>query len=128
MLSRLLSLLLATTVFACPFLCRAGEADAPSEEKVDACSCCHHEEPTGDDSGESSDTGCQCVCAGAVVEHAASNYFDFNLQDSVMQFVVDVYASSQKSAETISERAELEPLDGMNCGRAMRCLYETFLC
>jgi hypothetical protein len=129
MLSRLLSLLLATTVFVCPFVCRAGEAVALPGEKADVCPCCCHEgdqESDGPDEKPISD--CQCVCGGAVVDHAAANHYDFDLQESATLIVVDLQTSSQASAKSISERAEREPLEGMNCGRAMRCLFETFLC
>lgn len=129
MFSRLLSLLLATTVFACPFVCRAGEAVALPGKKADACSCCHHgSEQDSSVPDETPISDCQCVCAGAVVDQAATNHYDFDMQESAMLIVVDLHASSQASARAISARAEREPPGGMNCGRAICCLFETFLC
>jgi hypothetical protein len=131
MLSHALSLILATTTFACPFLCGEAISFVARDDAEATCKCCcSHNVPKQSDETPDEDCGesCQCVCGGAVVDHAASHIDGCDLSALSMQIVIDVHASSQTSARMIAERAKREPLDGMNCGRAMRCLFESYLC
>jgi hypothetical protein len=131
MLNRLVSILLGVALLACPLLCGAASVDAADVDAEPAkCSCCCHSTDTPTTPGEECpepDGCCQCVCGGAIVEHAAEVQIDL-----CTGFWSPPPATSLIPAMGISKRAlaiaDLQPDNGTNPGRAKCCLFMTFLC
>lgn len=130
MLNRLVSLLVTVALLACPLLCGAGSPDAP---KVDAepakCCCCHSAETptTPDEECPEPDGCCQCICGGAIIEHADVGQVD--LCTGVWSLPPPTsLAPAMGLSKRVLSIADLQPDDGMNPGRTKRCLFMTFLC
>jgi hypothetical protein len=130
---RLITLTLVFTVFSCPFVCgMTPKARAISEPVKPCCCCCHEAAPpaNGDPPSQAphdDDYVCQCICNGAVVDHVVLPPAGINLD---YWMPVAVKATSAKSAcnPTDSIRTCEKVDDAMNPGRAMRCLFMSYLC
>jgi hypothetical protein len=134
MLRGALSILLATTILACPFVCRAG-ADSSADGASINSTCCHRHhgsESKGDQSTPSNSENhdgpeCQCVCSGAVVKYAKP--FDARpevIYPATLPVVALLGAPSFNGL--LAGRFEAPPPTGSaNPGRALCCLYNTYL-
>ncbi len=135
MAQQFLNILLATSIFACPFFCKGG-AVCCEGHKVAAlhrcCEACHDSQPEQSDesvpapSPRSDMTG-GCICGGAVIETFAVQLLD--LDTSI--FVAPVETAGRN--ELVVQREHVRstaflPDDDMNTGRAMRGLMMSFLC
>jgi hypothetical protein len=133
MFRRFLSLTLIVALFQCPLICGLAPAVCAEEQEVThPCACCHHrnesvpaqQAPTPTDSGNAL---CQCICNGAVVEHAI--ICDLGIDLSCWLPVTDIApAVAPSDAQLSIFQAASQPDDGTNPGRTMRCLYMTYLC
>jgi hypothetical protein len=137
MLRHTLSLLLVASIAACPFVCTlsGGPAKAAGKASHGCCDCCHDEQsPEPMTPGDSqqcptkSHTCCQCICGGAVfeVDGTPDCGVDTSLWATLpgegVQMVTAAVAAEHWSID------QLQPDDGANVGRAMRCLLMSFLC
>jgi len=132
------SVLLATSVFACPLICYSGHAVARAGGKPVASCCCHsaaNAPPAGDHSrgnpsrSQGPKCGCQGICGGAVVENDTAHNLTLDTTWSLPVAVIAPLLLARLE-ETRFNRfcATPWPDDGMNRGRALCCLYCTFLC
>jgi hypothetical protein len=127
MLNPLISLVLATALLACPYLC-GGSLVSADVGAQSAPSCCCHSQQLPRDSAPAeegprdSTSCCQCVCGGAVLEHAPLVQVDMSVWSAA---AVELQPSV---ALALASRPLLEPDGGMNPGRAKRCLFMTLLC
>jgi hypothetical protein len=99
------------------------------------CDCCHRGSADGARLPNGSDhcppkpgKACQCICGGAIsdagVAHLAS--FDWSLWTYLpAEFLPAV--SAFLAADQVSV-AQLQPDDGNNLGRNMRCLFMSLIC
>lgn len=140
MLSRAISVLLATTIVACPCFCKWGGARPSSDRaEVHSCCCCSHSPPPShsagehptvpDPAGKHSGECCQCICGGAVVEDAPALDIGFDASWAVPPpSVVSNFVQTQ--GELFRHIAAEPPPDvgGMNPGRVLCCRYMSFLC
>jgi hypothetical protein len=138
MVRRLLSLVLAATIVACPFCCMVGSATAKAagEKHRPCCECCHDDRPPApeqksDEPGDcptKSGTACQCICGGAVSDAGIPP--DVGVDRSVWADLPadGLAALSVAEANLCITTAQLQPDDGHNLGRIMRCLFSTYLC
>ncbi len=139
MLRRSLSLLLVATIFACPFFCSLSAAIARSSNGGDTPVCCGCFHPQNSaDQGQHSNRSkhcppnsgkcCQCICGGAVSELAGTQ--DFSVDTSWWTILPIANALLPTVCETQNHVsiAQLQPDDGLNLGRSMRCLFMSFLC
>jgi len=136
MLRRLLSLTLVAALLQCPFSCglvvrvRANEGEANIR-----CSCCHHGKnkfPARHNSAPTNhipDKHCcgQCICNGAVIEHAANQSPSIDL-DCWGPVPATASVTAVSRAVLSFEQSAHQAGDGMNPGRAMRCLFVSYLC
>jgi hypothetical protein len=136
MLSRLLSLTLVVAVLDCPMLCGPATTVRADDSSAAGCSgCCHHHQapaPAEEDSAPAApthdgDAVCQCICNGAVVDHAAVQPVGVDL-DNWAPVAVTPSLVTTSSGRLSLLQAVHQPDDGMNPGRALRCLYMTYLC
>jgi hypothetical protein len=140
MLSRVISVYLATALVACPYFCKQGSA-SPETERVEAHNCCgcahaHHTSPANaefpevpDQPREHSGSSCQCICGGAVEEDAPAIDFGFDAGWTVPALLVPAYVA-QTEGESLHRSLTAPPPDegGMSPGRALRCRLMSFLC
>jgi hypothetical protein len=132
MFNQTLSVLLATSILSCPWLCSGGEICARSSERSAACGCCHSESSNSSHKQDSSpakesSTECQGICGGAVVVDTAMPDIDLDINRSLP--VMDhssLLASSESSDGHLLIAAW--PDIGANIGRLLCCLYSTLLC
>ena len=137
---QLVSALLATSILACPLFCKGGASCDVADGAPVVLSCCnecHKEETTHspihepvptDPNSEAPEKCCSCICGGAVVEDTllqglhldASNWVALPAAE---QFIAVIFEPQQGG----NSWAPL-PDDGMNPGRAIRCLMMSFLC
>ncbi len=132
---RVLSLTLIVALLDCPMLCGLLQtvcAEGPAENPV--CSCCQHcgapptgEEPAPSRPAPSDNSICQCICNGAVIDYATLQFPDIDF-DYWSPLPVTTPTITASAGYLTSGRAALWPDDGMNLGRAMRCLFMTYLC
>jgi hypothetical protein len=136
MLSRLLSLTLVVAVLDCPMLCGpALTVRAQDSAAVSCSSCCHHhhqEQAPAEGSAPSAPSQddavvCQCICNGAVVDHAAVQPVGIDLDNWAPVAVTRSLVATSSGRLTLLQAVH-QPDDGMNPGRAMRCLFMTYLC
>ena len=138
MISRLLSLTLIAAIFDCPMLCGVAPTVCALEVKaVSCCGGCHWTDkplPTDDPSAPTDNRSqdgkscCQCVCNGAVVEVAALPSFGIDLDWWAPVPATTALVANASQGQLSFLHAAHQPDDGMNPGRAMRCLFVTFLC
>jgi hypothetical protein len=134
---RALAILLSAAVFSCPLFCTLGRCGEDAGDQGQRCSCCDHEgssavpedgsrpmKPANHEAGGA----CQCICGGAVVEDASLDgvQLDVRLDLPVATILPAIIAA--QIAEPVPSREVHLPDDGMNPGRALCCLYSTFLC
>ena len=130
-----LSILLATTILACPFVCRAGgasEADGAASARATCFHCHHAAEP---DDGHSSPSSpdrhngpeCQCVCSGAVVKHTVP----FDARPDVIYPaslpVVAQLVAPLLNGQLAGHFEAPPPTGSANPGRTLCCLYSSYL-
>jgi hypothetical protein len=135
MLKRLLSLTLIAALLECPFICGlAPVVRAQEQGAARCCGCCHHEESIPADQGsapadpsQGGNAVCQCICNGAVIEHAAVLYLGIAL-DCWTPVAAPTSFVPSSSGQIRLLQAVSQPDDGTNPGRAMRCLFSTYLC
>jgi len=134
MLNHFLSLTLATVIFGCPFYCGL---PAAADGADSSCSgCCHHREasppadsePAPADDSHSSQGACQCICGGAVIDHWGLPVTPTDLTGFAAAPMTVSLVVCESEARLNALHALLQPDDGMNPGRAMRCLFMTYLC
>lgn len=137
MLNRALAILLTTTIVACPLVCHSGPATVGAAGCASRCGgCCHaNSQPAspgeqscpGRDSSRDSEGNCQCLCGGAVLENACSVGAHF---DASWSFPLPELESVRPHLQSADVRPNIAhcPNGGMNPGRALCCLYNTFLC
>lgn len=138
MFRRLLSLMLVATIAACPFFCTLNGATAKvsGEKPHPCCDCCHanhspeqSQHPDGSKSCPPiSGKACQCICGGAIseVRAAPDDCIDLNVWAILP---IETYAVSRAPETTqLLSISQLQPDDGHNLGRTMRCLLCSFVC
>ena len=136
MFKTLLSIALATTIFACPLLCRtSASVRVTAASPGGCCSCCHsHQEqspadnapPSNQDKGSSG--CCQCICGGALLDVDGSHVAGVDVTFWAPVAIVEPLAAQAIAARLNASGGALQRSDGMNPGRALRCLFMTFLC
>jgi hypothetical protein len=129
MLTRLIPLALAINLFACPLICRAAHSFGAPQSTAESCGCCHHSKdsaPTGQSGGRKA--GCQCICGGAVMDHGTLPTYAIDADHWALLPAMTVGEMSAPECLQSSAHPTFLIDDGMNVGRAMRCLYMTFLC
>ncbi len=135
MVQQFLNILLATSIFACPFFCKGGAVCCHGDKAAAThrcCEACHDSQPEqSDDQGSlpspSSDVTDGCICGGAVIETSAVQLLDLD----VSVFVALVETAGHNDLVVQREHVRSTPFlpdDDMNTGRAMRCLMMSFLC
>jgi hypothetical protein len=130
----LLRLWLSIAIVACPFVCRGDAAVCDVDGTAQLSSCCSHRSPAersgepAERSDEPSDSACQCICSGAIVEQSVALDDVFPFVPSACFAVVEQVATAVLLVD--SRHIEFAPrLDGaMNPGRALRCLHQSYLC
>jgi hypothetical protein len=130
MLRRLLSVTLVAALFECPLICGLAPAVCADEQVASSCECCHHPDepvPAEQTPGDDGNFLCQCICNGAVVEHAIVFNPGVDLSCWVPITAIAPAGSLSRAQLNIFQAAS-RPDDGMNPGRAMRCLFMTYLC
>lgn len=135
MFNRILSILLASTIATCPLLCKwkvARGADAGS-----CCCCCqaHGGQERGSDHRSPSDQPsrspakpCQCICGGAVIQPVSLPHFGPEISWPIAIPPLHSAALFADASRCNSFMAPPPPGGSMNPGRALRCLFATFLC
>ena len=140
MFSQILSILLATSIVACPLLCNAGNvccSKGSSASGQACCEGCHEADPSSSgnydpapvgDQSRTPDDYCHCICGGAVIEDNGLQDLKLHLSNWIIvpvaaQFVAEVIRPQQGNVSWT-----LLPDDGMNPGRALRCRMMSFLC
>lgn len=130
---RVTSLLLAFALFACPYFCGSGCCSGVEGASAASHSCCqapgHGHAPADHAPGKRghSDAGCQCICAGAVVDHASAPPIGV---DTAVWAPVALGAAAVVTSASHSNYLDivLQPDDGMNVGRALRCRHMSLVC
>lgn len=136
-MGRAVSSLLVAVLLTCPLVCRTGHAarhDAGQTER--GCGCCErhsastsgHDHCPADRSPSGSGHSCQCICGGAVVDSAGVVQVDFDWHWSVPLAPVALEAAQIFDVAPQTFSMTPWPDVGMNHGRALCCLYNTFLC
>jgi hypothetical protein len=133
--NHILSIVLATSIATCPFICRAGSDCCADATAPRAHECCHECPSESDEHnslpvGESGSPGssCQCICGGAVIE--GTGQLDVQLDAhywAAIPLSGDVIAQVIESQPAVVSWRHL-PDDGANLGRAMRCRMMSLLC
>jgi hypothetical protein len=138
MIHRLLSILLAAGIVACPLLCKGGSccfSDEHSAAKRGCCSaCCKSKDsqpadqtPVPSDPTHSPAQYGGCICGGAVIEDAATHHLELTdctwIAPLVSQHDAALFNPLQHAQFSV-----LLPDDGKNQGRARRCLMSSYLC
>jgi hypothetical protein len=139
MFHRLLCILQVWTIVACPLVCTIGHGTtrAADEASASCCACCKTSgEPVSSDepacpphdSSTGSGTCCHCVCGGALVA-------DVTLCDTLSDSNWSLAASLEGVDGASLHAFRLSPFCaaswpniGMNPGRALCCLFNTYLC
>jgi hypothetical protein len=137
MLRRALSLLLVASIASCPFICNLNGALAKVTGGVPhtCCDCCHDEHPAKSECPDHSDHSplkqgkcCQCICGGAISDAGSASLVTLDL--SAWTFLPEQSAPALTAIHSPKPLsiAQLQPDDGANLGRTMRCLFMSFLC
>ncbi len=139
-MNQLISILLATSIVACPLLCKGGAACCAKERSNGApacCDACHktNSDRSADRESVPSDPNSRtprecggCICGGAVVQDSALQQL---VLDGCNWIALPAVHQSIAVAVVMPPAAvswALLPDDGMNPGRAMRCLIMSYLC
>ena len=140
MINQLLSILLATSIVACPLLCRGGAAccDKVRSDSTNAC-CdeCHRSEISHSANHDSvprdhdSSTPCECdgcICGGAVVEDSALQQLVLEGSSWILLPVSNQLLAVASDLNQAAISGTPLPDDGINPGRALRCLMMSYLC
>jgi len=138
MLQKGLSLLLSATLVACPFVCSLNGvvAKVTGNTTHTCCGCCSTAHaPLGSHAPDGSNhrtpspgKSCQCICGGAVSQLSATFHVDLDASFPIaLPSEIKSPASECELANHVSI-AQLQPDDGTNLGRAMRCIFMSFLC
>jgi hypothetical protein len=139
MCSRILSVVLATIIVGCPALCGSACAQPTTSKKVRArCACCchtqsrhtpsRHDSPSEKAPQHNCDHSCQCICGGAIVDLASQFSAGDDLGWTTPLPTADVHLPSALARLVAVSPDSLQPDDGANPGRTLRCLLSTFLC
>jgi hypothetical protein len=133
MLDRFLSLTLTVALFGCPLVCGLAPAvGAEEQEAAHGCECCHQLDESVPDEQTPAPTDhgsafCQCICNGAVIEHAIILNLGVDLGCwAPVAVIASLETTSDAQLSLVQAASQLD--DGTNPGRAMRCLYMTYLC
>jgi hypothetical protein len=133
-MARSIAITMIATLLSCPLLCAAGESLVAGSAKgeMKRCCCCdkHGEDGSCPTDSRRSHSGhsCQCICGGAVVDDAGAVVVAFDWGWSV---------PIEPAAVVVGQAIELElrrfsvaawPDVGMNRGRAICCMFNTYLC
>ena len=131
----IVALLLAVSVFGCPLVCANGHAvgDDAARGEQGGCPCCHHEDAFPSDDGgcpaePESESGCQCVCGGAVLQEGGQHDVALDLGWSLPVMMTAAVDVRQLVGESRSWNTAPWPDVGMNHGRWVCCLFCTYLC
>jgi hypothetical protein len=136
MIRRLLSIALAATVLSCPLFCRMGAACCATGATAKAgCDRCHEHDADAPadqsrrpDSQDKSQGNCQCICGGAVIEFDASHVIALDVI-SWIALPIDERPVTAPASTGQGQAAGIHRLgDDMNPGRALRCLFMSYLC
>jgi len=129
-------MLMTATIFACPLFCSLGRCYEHAGDKG-CCSCCHDVGNSNSSDDKSCPTkpvppesgkGCQCICGGAVFEDAGFHDVQLDVRwELPVAVTLPAIVGSQTTQLARNSEARLPDL-GMNPGRALCCLYGTFLC
>src|SRR3954453_10992667 len=138
MLQRGLSLLLSATLVACPFFCtlQITVAKAAGTNLHTCCDCCaaahaaNQPAPSHGSNHRPSNSGksCQCICGGAVNQLSAPVDFGLDINWLMVLPAESQCISSKFDPASPVSIDRLQPDDGTNLGRSMRCLFNSFLC
>ena len=131
MVRQFMHLVVATSIFACPLICRAGGAMPGSTQQ--RC-CCHRHDPIEQPSRTpvSQNDSCQCICGGAVVEAVVQ----VDLEQWRASFGSDLLCAPLAiSQPPFGEHgiggiafSPPSPPGSMNPGRALRYVLMSLLC
>ena len=125
-ISKLVSLFLATLILACPFNCMPASQDCADTVNQ---SCCSHCQPESQENplipSHSSTDCCQCFCSGAIIEAASQIDLtlsslacgDFPMTDTHFQLL---------SLNAVRDQILFDP--DISSGRQIRCLQMSFQC
>jgi hypothetical protein len=140
MINQLLSILLATSIVACPLLCRGGAACCDNKRSHDTHACCnecHKSEcshsadrqsvPRNHNSRTPVEYG-GCICGGAVVEDSALQHLVLEGYSWIALPAVDQLVAVVSDLQQVTISRTPLPDDSMNPGRALRCLMMSYLC
>jgi hypothetical protein len=139
MYNQVLSILLATSIIACPVYCRTGESCcAAIADSTHRCCDGHHNgesshSPNRDSSPADHGSGlpekyCQCICGGAVVDDTSMQNVHWDAPNLITLLAAEMsVAVAAKPQHEIASLALLSD-NGANPGRALRCRMMSFLC
>ena len=136
MLRGILSILLSTTILACPFVCRVG-VDAGANGAAStrpACCHCHHATESSDGDSTPSDSErhncpeCQCVCGGAVIKHAVLVDARPDVKYPATLPIVAQLDAPSLNGQLVGRSEAPPPTGSANPGRMLCCLYNAYLC
>ena len=137
MLRHALSLLLVASITSCPFVCNLNGALAKAAGGTPhaCCDCCHDEHPAKSECPDGSDHSplkptkcCQCICGGAISDIGNAPLVALDWSAWAFLPMDSAPACSAIHVPKVPSVAELQPDDGANLGRTMRCLFMSFLC
>jgi hypothetical protein len=135
MLNRVLSILLVTTILACPFCCKSGCCSERAQTRgTYACQhdCCHHEGPSDraipPTNSNSNSKNCQCICFGAVVDHAPAPQTTIDTSFARPLPLLDAMTAAARVSCSAQALISPWPDIGANQGRAFCYLYSILLC
>jgi hypothetical protein len=135
--NQLLSIVLASNILACPYLCGGGDLGCIARHDAGPRDCCHdgpaapgdtdhsgpreqHQHPAG--------TCCQCICAGAVVNDSGSHDLHLCLSHWSSLLSVEPFLAAGLPGQLTDEFVNPPYNDGMNPGRALRHRLMSLLC
>jgi hypothetical protein len=130
------SILLSAALLVCPMLCAAGRCCEHSalQSEAEPPSCCHKHDGTCDKDSRpaqrpesDSNRGSQCICHGAVVDHAPRQIVELDVRWDLPTVVMPAVAVA--SARPFSVAHEwLQPDIGESPGRVVCILFSTMQC
>lgn len=138
-MSQVFAILMTVAIFACPLLCTLGECHvrADGEARSPGCGCCQGSDAANCGGEDSCPTGPrksngghsrQCICGGAVVDDASSQFAGIDMSWSLPMAVVAPQLGYVAAIPGCQVVAAPWPDVGMNRGRAICCLFNTYLC
>lgn len=139
MMNQVFSILLATSIVACPLFCKVGRPCCGTDYTDVAQSCCDrcHQADAANSANQSSvpadrnsraPENCGgCICCGAVID-GASLQLQMEFSDWVVVLATEQFIAAVSKTQLEADSWMPLPDDGMNPGRAMRNRMMSLLC